>query len=127
MLIVLLTIRGFVTSRNSAFIANNISRLMDPKNKTVAFVNSNTIANINNDFKGFIDKNKQKNSFNPVYPERGLNPWLYNILHNQLAYGHHYQNLTNGINFANVASILTNDDYLWRPYNENAIFFLEPV
>ncbi|WDA54175.1 MAG: ABC transporter permease [Spiroplasma endosymbiont of Drosophila atripex] len=118
------TVRGFVTSRNSAFIANNISGLMDPKNKTVAFVNSNTMVNINNDFKGFIDKNKQKNSFNPVYPERSLNPWLYNILHNQLAYGHHYQNLTNGINFANVASILKNDDYLWRPYNENAIFFL---
>ncbi len=27
-------VRGFVTSRNSAFIANNISGLMDPKNKT---------------------------------------------------------------------------------------------
>ncbi|WP_395473495.1 hypothetical protein [Spiroplasma endosymbiont of Nomada rufipes] len=54
------TVRGFVTSWNSAFIANNINGLMDPKNKTVAFVNSNTMVNINNDFKGFIDKNKQK-------------------------------------------------------------------
>ncbi|WP_286642464.1 hypothetical protein [Spiroplasma ixodetis] len=32
------TVRGFVTIRNSVFIANNISGLMDPKNKTVAFV-----------------------------------------------------------------------------------------
>lgn len=118
------TIRGFVTSRNSAFLANNITGIIDPKNKTVAFVNSNTMMNINNDFKDFIVKNIQKNSFNPVYPELGLNSWLYNILHEQLAYGHHYQNINNGINFANVASILTNDDYWWRPYNENAIFFL---
>lgn len=50
------TIRGFVTSRNSACIDNNIAGIIDPKNKTVAFVNSKTMHNINNDFKQFIDK-----------------------------------------------------------------------
>lgn len=118
------TIRGFATSRNSTYLTNNFSGMTDPKNKTVAFVNSNTMININHEFKGFINENKRKSSFNPVYPQFGLNPWLYNILHKQLAYGHHYQNLNNGINFANVASILIGDDYLWKPYNENAIFFL---
>lgn len=39
------TIRGFATSRNSAFIGNILPGMMDPKNKTIAFVNSKTMMN----------------------------------------------------------------------------------
>lgn len=119
------TIRGFATSRNSAYISNNIPGFIDPKNKTVAFINANTMNEINKSFAGFIDNNGYSTAFNPINPNLGMNPWLYQILHSQNIYGESYKNLTNGINFVLIADVLQGGEYYKTPYNYWVIFFLQ--